>query len=163
MADPIYRASPGFHISHKDAAVLGPAWEKLEKRLKRSPTPDDLVEEARKPSSAFHRFFEWDPEKQQILYLRQRATYIITSLDVILPDHGDIRVRGIIPVFDGSGGFMSTAKASRERPDVIAGQVERAKADARQFYQRYEQWVSFREFSPVLETMEAARRLAYES
>lgn len=162
MTDPIYKASPGFHISNKDAAILGPAFEKLEKRLKRSPTPDDLVEEARKPSSPFHRFFEWDPEKQQILYLRQRAMYVIQSLDVILADHGDEPVRAILPVLDGSGGFMSTAKAARERPDVIEAQVSRAKADARGYYERYEQWIRFREFAPVMEVMEAARRLAYE-
>jgi hypothetical protein len=162
MSDPVYRASPGFHISHKDAAILGPAWEKLERRLKRPPTPSDLVEEARKESSPFHVYFEWTVERQVQIYLETRARYLISALDVVLADHGDQPVRAIIPMLDGSGAFMSTAKAARERPDVIERQVMRAKADARSFYERYEQWVGFREFSPVMDTMEAAKRLAYE-
>lgn len=163
MADPVYKASRGFHISNKDAAILGPAFEKLEKRLKRPPTPDDLVDEARKPSSPFHRFFEWRPEEQIRLYLRQRAYYILQSLDVILPDHGDQRVRGIIPVHDGSGGFMSTARAVKDRPDVIALQVQRAKSDARVMYERYSTWIGFAEFSPASDWVSEAKKLAYEA
>lgn len=162
MTDPIYKAGVRFIISNKDAAVLGPAWEKLEKRLKRPPTADDLVAEASKPTSAFHPYFEWDPVKQQAIYLRNQARAIIGSLDVILPDRDNQRVRGIIPLLDGSGGYMSTVKALAERPDVIDAQIVRAKHDARAYYERYEGWIKFREFAPAVDVMEAARRFAYD-
>ena len=162
MADSNYRAGVRFVISDKDAAILGPAWEDLEQRLKSPPTIDDLVAEARDASSPFHAYFEWDPLRQQEIYLRTQARALISALDVILPDHGDQRVRAIVPMHDGTGGFMSTAKALRERPDVIDAQIVRAKHDARAYYERYEAWINFREFQPAIDVMEAARRFAYD-
>lgn len=160
-AAPIYSASPGFHLSDKQARILGPAYEKLERKLRHSPTPDDLWKTAQDPASPFHSFFEWEPKKQQVLYLRTQARYLIMALDVVLPDHGDQKVRAIIPV--GDGGFMSTSKASRDHPEVISLQVQRAKADARAIVERYTGWVAFAEFSgPPADFVAAARALAYE-
>jgi hypothetical protein len=155
-----YRVAPGFHLTDEDAKILGPAWEALEKKLGRSPTVADLVAEARKPKSAFHPYFEWDPEKQIELYLETRARYLIRSLDVIIPEKGDQPVRGIIPMGDGE--FMSTVKAVRDRPDVIALQVDRARADAKVMFERYQGWIAFEAFEPAVDWVESARRLAYE-
>lgn len=156
-----YKSGLRFVLSDKDAAILGPAWEELEARLNQPPTVDDLLNEARNPDSPFHSYFEWDPSVQQEIYLRTQAAALIRALDVVLPEYDGQRVRAIVPMHDGSHGFMSTTKALRERPDVIQAQVSRAKHDARAYYERYVGWVNFAEFSPVMDVMEAARRLAY--
>jgi hypothetical protein len=163
MSEPIYRASPGFRISHRDAAILGPAWEKLEKSLGRPVTPEDLAAEAQKPKSAFHPYFEWDPAKQARLYLIERARYLITSLDVILPEGGEDPVRAIIPVLDGSGGFISTRQAVASRPDVIVAQIERARSDAKLVVERYQGWIAFQGFSPAVDFVRAAQEFAAQT
>ena len=156
-----YKAAPGFHLSDKDAQILGPAWEALEKKLGRSPTVDDIVTEAKKKTSAFHPYFEWDPDTQIEIYLKSRARYLIQSLDVLIPEKGGQPVRAIIPV--GDGGFMSTVKAVRDRPDVIAMQVDRARADAKVMFERYQGWIAFEAFEPAVDWVESARRLAFEA
>lgn len=160
MTESIYRASPGFRISNRDAAVLGEAFEQLERDLGHSVSPEELAEAAKADDSPFHAYFEWDTAKQVQFYLVARATYIIRALDVVLPDHGDVPVRGIIPVLDGTGTYMSTNLAARKRPDVIKAQIARAQQDAKLIVERYQGWIAFKEFAPATEFVQAAVNLA---
>ena len=154
-----YRASSGFHLSHKDAEIIGAAFTKLERKLKRAVHAEDLVGIARPDTSPLHRYFEWDDTIAAQKYRVSQARYIITAIDVLLPDRSEAPVRAFIPVDYGqrSTGFISTATAS---PEIIARQVERAREDARSVVERYQQWIAFSEFAPAADFVVAARRLA---
>lgn len=164
---PSYYRSPGFRLSQKAAEELGPAFEKLERKLKRAVLPSDIVSEAENPASPFHpHVFDVTGAQAAYRYHLLRATYIIRAIDVVLPDRNGVRVRAIIPVSyrgdneDEAGGYMSTVKAARERPDVIELQVQRARDDARHIAERYGSWMGFAEFKPAEPFVEAALVLA---
>lgn len=57
---------------------------RLEKKLGRSPTPEEVEKDARSPSSPLHQEFEWDNEKAGYQYRIDQARHLISSVRVLI-------------------------------------------------------------------------------
>lgn len=160
-----YHVRRGFHLTEADATVLQKALNKLEKRLKRPWTPADVLADAKDPASPFHRFIEWDDSAAAVEYRLQQVRYIIRAISVVLPDF-EMEVRANIPVSfrsdddeDEPGGYMTTERALVDRPDVIAMQERRLRADAKRIAEEAGAWKAMLS-KPAMQFIIAAERLA---
>lgn len=113
-----YAIRRGYHFKAKDAAPLARAFIKLEKKLRRPPTAEDIVELAADPTSPFYRVFDeagmWDDQYAAQQARLHFARKIIESIDVMITRGNEqVQVRGFVPVrhVDGEGeGYTSTEK-----------------------------------------------------
>lgn len=117
-----YNIRRGYHFKSTDAKPLAKAFIALEKRLRRPPTAEDVVDEATNEESPFFRVFDaagmWDEEYAAQQARLHFARKIIESIDVtIVRDDGEVQVRGFVPIryVTGSGeGYTSTEGVLRD-------------------------------------------------
>jgi len=76
------------HVSDKQAAVYGPAIDKLAKG-KDGTQAEDVVEAATDPDSALHGYFEWDDTVAAHGHRLTQAGTLIRSIEVTIVREGD--------------------------------------------------------------------------
>lgn len=142
----------GGHISKRAAEDLGVVLERLG-GLGKVP-PKKLVDEARDPKSPVHDLFEWDPKKQQELYLLERARYLMRHIEVEWLDvSGAIqRMPAAINLRDGEG--YSLATRAMDDKELMKAFEEQAIQDAIAFYHKYQRIRRARGLKPLFDVIE---------
>jgi len=80
-----YVARSGFRISNRDAAILGPVFEKIPRKKR---TASNVVCIARKIKSPLHRFFEWDDTQAAREHRLYQARNLLNSYKVVIVSNG---------------------------------------------------------------------------
>lgn len=79
-----YHPVPGSALSPTDAAVVGPAVERLKQGTKEPPKLSAVVDAARPRGSSLHRFFEWDDGKAAQKFRIEQARWLVRSVRVVV-------------------------------------------------------------------------------
>lgn len=80
-----YQPVPGAMLSPADAAIIGPAVEKIKcGDGKNRPKLSDVVDAARPKESPLHRFFEWDNGKAARKFRIEQARWLVRSVRVVV-------------------------------------------------------------------------------
>ncbi len=85
MTDLKYVARKGYRISNRDAAIVGPALEKIPKKKR---TASHVVGLASKSSSPLHRFFEWNNSVAAREHRLHQARILFQSYTIVEYDNG---------------------------------------------------------------------------
>jgi hypothetical protein len=91
-----------------DAQVAGEHIAKLQEERGGVLTPDDVVDDAKDPSSPLHDEFEWDVEKAAAAHWRQRARGLMNHVVVVRTYSED-------PDDDGLPAFINVRVETQER------------------------------------------------
>jgi hypothetical protein len=145
----------GSRLSDTDAQLLSREFDRLRRKFGQL-TRDIVVDEAKKPNSKLHRFFEWDLATAAEAHWLARAGDLLRSVVVRIVDHGQKRepVRALI-VVTKSGGQRSYEPLLDvlQRPEWRSEMLSRARAELAAFQRRF---ASLEELSSVFA---AIRRL----
>lgn len=147
----------GTRLSTEDAqtveAVLLDAMRSNE-RMSTEETKRVLIEHARPKESPTHHLFEWDPLKQQDLYLLERAGQIIRDIHVVRVGQSDTRMRRFpVVVFGGKRGPYPIEAVLKSKN--LTGQLlEQATAEILAWTKRYNTLRDMAELKGVFEAVE---------
>ncbi len=83
-----YAAVFGTTIKDKDARVIGRRLEQLHKKHK-DLTPETVLEDARRPQSVLHKYFEWDDTVAAEKWRREQARQLVKAVRVIIESDGE--------------------------------------------------------------------------
>lgn len=112
-------------------------------------SPDDIINDARRPDSPLHTEFEWEPEKAHAIYLKDRARALIRQwyVENIGGQELNRKIRGAwsIPVAeeDDDGFVMRTAREYYtidevfESPDLTLRLLQTALAELNALRRKY--------------------------
>lgn len=163
-----YNIRRGYHFKAADAKPLAKAFIALEKRLRRPPTAEDVVDEAQNENSPFFRVFDaagmWDDVYAAWQARLHFARKIIESIDVtIVREDGEIQVRGFVPIrfVNGNGeGYTSTEGVLRD-PDRTRAYLLNLQKEAQRTAENAAAWAWLVQTSaPAKAYVTAARRFA---
>ena len=84
-----YRARKGGMLSTEDARILGPYLETMAKNLG-SLNVEDIIEDAKDPSSPLHEHFDWDPQTAAMERWKFQARSIINSILIVQKEDGGL-------------------------------------------------------------------------
>lgn len=137
-------------VPPEEAAVTPSARELLAELYDRDGelTTEAVVEAAAPPTSALHRYFEWDDTEAARRYRLDQAAALIRRVKVslVVTEGGqprNVRVRAYVPTDDQRGAYRATADLP---PDDLAIVEARFRVDAEAFEQRYSHLQAYREW-----------------
>jgi hypothetical protein len=135
-----------------DAKAVGVALDALRKQCKGELTPQDVVDEARKPKSPLHSFFEWDESTAAEQHRLAQARGLIRSVIAIYvrKDEPAVRTKMFVHVPDEEPHYREASDAlshSKTRGLVL----QRAWGELQSWRKRY---ADLREFAEVVEVID---------
>lgn len=163
-----YSIRRGYHFKASDAAPMAKAFLALEKKLRRPPTPEDVVRVAEDPKSPFHRLFDkaglWDDAFAAHQARLSFARKIIESIDVTVV-HGEeqVQVRGFIPIrhVDGTGEGYTSTEAVLNDPDRSRAYLRRLQQEAQRTTEGAAAWAwAIQTNAPAKQYVRAAKKFA---
>jgi hypothetical protein len=94
-----YAAVFGTPIKDKDARAIGRRLEQLHKKHGKL-TPEIVLDDARRPRSILHSYFEWDDTTAAEKWRREQARHLIKAVRVIIeaPGEPDREMRAFVHV-----------------------------------------------------------------
>ena len=100
-------------------------------------TPDDVIEEARFPSSPLHNLFEWDDQQAAIMARRVAARLILNSIRIVVLSDGPKQI-GFVNVTLENGGrcYVQTSVAAKHE-ELLKQMKEDALSGLRGWQNRY--------------------------
>lgn len=158
-----FKAAHGTPFDDKDIEKIVPVLVKIAKRDGGKVTKQAVLEEARKPSSPLHKYFEWDVHEAAEKYWLIQAQRIIQAVQYEIKTgkttinvralHKVISTKDDLPDADPGAGyvFASTAVEENSFQEQI---LQSALRDLQLFKSRYETLAkTFKELGPVLEAI----------
>src|SRR5690349_19070743 len=165
----VWRAASNSRLTDKDATIVGPYLEEMARRLGtkiEGVKPQQILEDARRPDSPLHSYFEWDETKAAYQYNLMQARYLARSvrLEITLKEDNrprTYRMPGLVSIQYGP--------KQNERTYIPVGSVltnsdhlAKAKADAlrmlitwKERYKIYAGVPEFAELKPIFDAIES--------
>lgn len=145
------RFQPGADTT--DPKTVGKRLDQLRRQCKGELTPEDVVEDAKDPSSPLHGFFEWSNTKAAHQYRLQQARGLIRSVVAVYVSETEpaIRQRAYVHVPEaGAPHYRDTAQAmsqTKTREMVL----RRAWEELQHWRKRYKEMQEFAELIGVID------------
>jgi hypothetical protein len=163
-----YSIRRGYHIKASEAGPLAKAFIALEKKLRRPPTPEDVVRAAKDPKSPFYRAFDkaglWDDAFAAQQARLSFARKIIESIDVtIVRGEEQVRVRGFVPIrfVDGTGDGYTATESVLNDPDRSRAYLRRLQQEAQRTTESAATWAwAIQGNAPAKRYVRAAKQFA---
>lgn len=160
-----FRVTPGSRLRKADATMLGQTFEQLKQT---GPlTAERVLQEASKPGSALHRFFEWDDQKAAHQYRLTQARQLLRSIEVVIEDAKgkQVPMKAYYSVKDADGQReYQPMEFVFDTPDLAEQVVEQARAQLEAWQTRYAkyQWAkgAIPKIAAALKAIRAASRKA---
>ena len=151
-----YKAVPGSRLKDEDAEVIGPVVDRLTKK-NGAATAKDLLEAARSPRSALHKYFEWDDQKAAEAHRLARAGQLIRSIQiVVVTKEAPVETRAFhVTTQDERKGYRPAAQvfASENLSDQV---IKNALRELSGWKARYQQYRKAARLAPVFTAIDGA-------
>ncbi len=158
-----YRVAAGAHITQEQAQ---PLFKVIAGKFRgERPTPEKLIEEARRKTSPINHLFDWNKVRAAEAHWRARAQYYLRHIDVIevnIKTETIVRgpVRFAMPkTYDADSPLKVIEYKPTQRlgsGEPISVVLDRARRDFRSWVARYSRYVEFLDmFDPLIRKFEA--------
>lgn len=155
-----YQIANGFHIKPDQGEAL---IQVIKGRFRgKRPSPDQLLNEARKKSSPIHNLFDWNVNRAAEQHWRERATYYLRSLEIVKVSvkTGVIvspPVKFYMPVEYVNHKVTRYVPTQRldDNPEDVGVVLDRFRSEFRGLINRYRNFCNFLEvYDPVIKAFE---------
>jgi len=138
-----FRAKPGSHLNDQNAQIYGQRlYELMQEKGKNELTPADVVSDAKKKSTVYHDFFEWDDGEAAKEYRLQQARHLlhgIVKVKIVEEREEPVVLRAFHCVYTGDNGhkaYIPEEIVFRQR-NLSAQVIETALREAESWNNRY--------------------------
>jgi hypothetical protein len=154
-----YIARNGSGLTNDDAQVLGERLMELSQDGVLS--PEQVVEDARRPESPTHRYFEWNDQVAAHKYRLHQADGYITSIRFVPASGAEPKP---IAIKMSKGDRYATVATAMQPSDVLLQLIDRIQADLERLRERYSTYPTLRPVleGPIAEAVNDLTRLALE-
>lgn len=139
MSDPRYRFVHGSQVSGVTADQVGDELEAIHAKIGYI-NPEQVLLNASKEDSILHDLFEWDDAKAAHEYRVDQARYLIRSVELIIPERKEQKVRAFVKVGERMYYPVQEALSDKSMRETV---LKRARRDLDSWQRRYQHLEEF--------------------